>query len=111
MPAPARAKMSEIPGGQLLPRESTGLVVGQLRVRREHHAEARPVGAQAVVYIAARTLHLATLSASWRLAEGLDAAAELDVAAFWLTEQAPAALRTCHHLHGGMGMVRPNSAL
>jgi alkylation response protein AidB-like acyl-CoA dehydrogenase len=56
------------------------------------------------VYIAARTLHLATLSGCWRLADGRDAAADLDVAAYWLTQYAPAALRTCHHLHGGMGM-------
>jgi hypothetical protein len=26
------------------------------------------------------------------------------VAAYWLAEHAPAALRACHHLHGGIGM-------
>ena len=36
------------------------------------------------VYIAARTLHLATLSACWRLAAGQDAGPDLDVAAYWL---------------------------
>jgi 3-oxo-4-pregnene-20-carboxyl-CoA dehydrogenase alpha subunit len=56
------------------------------------------------VYIAARTLHLATLSACWRLAAGLDAGPDLDVAAYWLAEHGPAAMRTCHHLHGGTGM-------
>ncbi|HEX4658751.1 MAG TPA: acyl-CoA dehydrogenase family protein [Streptosporangiaceae bacterium] len=56
------------------------------------------------VYIASRTLHLATLSACWRLQTGLEAADDLDVAAYWLAEQAPAALMTCHHLHGGIGM-------
>jgi len=56
------------------------------------------------VYIAARTLHLATLSACWRLAAGLDAGPDLDVAAFWLASRGPAAMRTCHHLHGGTGM-------
>ena len=56
------------------------------------------------VYIAARTLHLATLSACWRLAAGLDAGPDLDVAAYWLAEHGPAAMRTCHHLHGGIGM-------
>jgi alkylation response protein AidB-like acyl-CoA dehydrogenase len=56
------------------------------------------------VYIAARTLHLATLSACWRLETGREAGGDLDVAAYWLADQAPAALRTCHHLHGGMGM-------
>jgi 3-oxo-4-pregnene-20-carboxyl-CoA dehydrogenase alpha subunit len=56
------------------------------------------------VYVAARTLHLATLSACWRLAAGLDAARDVDVAGYWLALQAPAAVRTCHHLHGGIGM-------
>jgi len=56
------------------------------------------------VYVTARTLHLAALSGCWRLAAGRDAADDLDVAAFWLAEHAPAALRTCHHLHGGLGM-------
>jgi 3-oxo-4-pregnene-20-carboxyl-CoA dehydrogenase alpha subunit len=56
------------------------------------------------VYIASRTLHLATLSACWRLDTGLGAGDDLDVAAYWLAEHAPAALRTCHHLHGGIGM-------
>jgi alkylation response protein AidB-like acyl-CoA dehydrogenase len=56
------------------------------------------------VYVTARTLHLAALSACWRLEAGLDAAADVDVAAYWLAQQAPIALRTCHHLHGGIGM-------
>jgi 3-oxo-4-pregnene-20-carboxyl-CoA dehydrogenase alpha subunit len=56
------------------------------------------------VYSAARTLHLATLSACWRLDTGRDAGPDTDVAAFWLAEYGPPALRTCHHLHGGLGM-------
>ncbi len=56
------------------------------------------------VYSAARTLHLATVSACWRLEAGLDAAHDIDVAAYWLAEYGPPALRTCHHLHGGLGM-------
>jgi 3-oxo-4-pregnene-20-carboxyl-CoA dehydrogenase alpha subunit len=56
------------------------------------------------VYSAARTLHLATVSACWRLDTGRDAGRDTDVAAFWLAEYGPAALRTCHHLHGGLGM-------
>jgi 3-oxo-4-pregnene-20-carboxyl-CoA dehydrogenase alpha subunit len=56
------------------------------------------------VYSVARTLHLATVSACWRLDTGRDAGADTDVAAFWLAEYGPAALRTCHHLHGGLGM-------
>jgi alkylation response protein AidB-like acyl-CoA dehydrogenase len=56
------------------------------------------------VSIASRTLRLATLSACWRLDTGRDAAGDVDVAAYWLAEEAPAALRACHHLHGGTGM-------
>jgi alkylation response protein AidB-like acyl-CoA dehydrogenase len=56
------------------------------------------------VYAAARTLHLATASACWRLDTGRDAAHDTDVAAYWLAEYGPPALRTCHHLHGGLGM-------
>jgi len=58
----------------------------------------------AEVYIQSRTLHLATLSACWRLDTGREAGEDLDVAAYWLAEYAPAALRACHHLHGGTGM-------
>jgi len=61
-------------------------------------------GEAADVYIAARTLHLAALSACWRLSVGLDAAQDCDVAAYWLASEAPAALRTCHQLHGGIGV-------
>jgi alkylation response protein AidB-like acyl-CoA dehydrogenase len=92
-----------------------GVLAGALDLTRAHVGTrqqfGRPLAAfQAVsqqiadVYIAARTLHLATLSACWRLAEALDVDADLDVAAYWLAEEAPAALRTCHHLHGGLGV-------
>jgi alkylation response protein AidB-like acyl-CoA dehydrogenase len=56
------------------------------------------------VYIASRTLHLAAVSACWRLDTGREAGGDIDVAAYWLAEQGPPALRTCHHLHGGTGM-------
>jgi len=56
------------------------------------------------VYAAARTLHLATISVCWQLDAGRDAGKDADVAAYWLAEHGPAALRTCHHLHGGLGM-------
>jgi alkylation response protein AidB-like acyl-CoA dehydrogenase len=56
------------------------------------------------VYVTSRTLHLAALSACWRLAAGLDAAEDVDVAAYWLAQEAPTVARTCHHLHGGIGV-------
>jgi alkylation response protein AidB-like acyl-CoA dehydrogenase len=92
-----------------------GAVAGALDLTREHVGSRRQFGrplatfqaaAQHVadVYITARTLHLATVSGCWRLAEGLDAGSDLDVAAYWLASRAPAAMLACHHLHGGTGM-------
>ena len=56
------------------------------------------------VYTTARTLHLATMTACWRLDSARDASQDTDVAAYWLARYGPPALRTCHHLHGGLGM-------
>lgn len=61
-------------------------------------------GQIADVYVTARTMSLAATSACWRWAEGLDADEDLAVASFWLAEELPAAARTCHHLHGGVGV-------
>ena len=56
------------------------------------------------VYIASRTIGLAAESAAWRVAEDLPAEDDLAVAAYWFAVEGPAALHTCHHLHGGMGV-------
>jgi 3-oxo-4-pregnene-20-carboxyl-CoA dehydrogenase alpha subunit len=56
------------------------------------------------VYVAARTMHLVATSANWRLAQGLDADDDLDIAAYWLAAEVLPALQTCHHLHGGLGV-------
>jgi alkylation response protein AidB-like acyl-CoA dehydrogenase len=56
------------------------------------------------VDIVSRTLHLAALSACWRLAAGLDATEDVSVAAYWLAQEGPTAARICHHLHGGIGL-------
>ena len=78
---------------------------------RSRHQFGRPLATfQAVaqqiadVAIASRTLHLATLSACWRLDTGRDAGSDTDVAAYWLAAETPTAMRACHHLHGGTGM-------
>jgi alkylation response protein AidB-like acyl-CoA dehydrogenase len=96
-----------------------GAVAGALALTRDHVATRRQFGRplaafQAVsqqiadVYIASRTLHLATLSACWRLDAGPEigtaAAADLAVAGYWCAVQAPRSVRICHHLHGGLGM-------
>jgi hypothetical protein len=68
-------------------------------------AEFQAVAMQiADVYIASRTLDLAAQNAGWRLAQGLDATDDLAVAAYWACTEGPKALRTCHHLHGGVGV-------
>jgi alkylation response protein AidB-like acyl-CoA dehydrogenase len=87
-----------------------GLVAGALDLTAEHVRTREQFGKplatfQAVaqqiadVYVAARTLHLAALAACSRLTD-----TDVDVAAYWLTEEAPAAMHTCHHLHGGLGV-------
>lgn len=92
-----------------------GLLAGALALTTTHLATreqfGRPLATfQAVaqqiadVYVAARTVHLAAESATWRLAAGREPDAELEIAAYWLAEQAPVALATCHHLHGGVGL-------
>jgi alkylation response protein AidB-like acyl-CoA dehydrogenase len=92
-----------------------GALAAALALTRDHVAAREQFGrplatfqavAQQVadVYIASRTLHLATLSACWRLDAGLDAADDVAVAGYWCARQAPRAVLTCHHLHGGTGM-------
>ena len=56
------------------------------------------------VYVASRMLSLAAEEASRRVAAGEAAGADLAVGAFWFCDRAPAALQTCHHLHGGVGV-------
>ncbi len=68
-------------------------------------AEFQAVAMQiADVYISSRTLDLAAENVAWRLDQGLDVSDDLAVAAYWTCTEGPAALRTCHHLHGGMGV-------
>lgn len=92
-----------------------GALAGALALTRDHIATRRQFGRplaefQAVsqqiadIYIASRTMHLATLSACWRLHTGRDPDADLDIAAWWLREEALDAVMNCHHLHGGMGV-------
>ncbi|GCD89316.1 acyl-CoA dehydrogenase [Nocardioides sp. LS1] len=68
-------------------------------------AEFQAVAQQvADVYIASRTIDLAAANAAWRIGASLDVTDDLAVAAYWTATEGPAALRTCHHLHGGMGV-------
>jgi len=92
-----------------------GALAAALELTRNHVAQRRQFGRplaefQAVaqqiadVYIASRTLHLATLSACWLLDTGRDAGADVGVAGYWCAHETPRTVRACHHLHGGTGM-------
>ena len=98
---------------------AAGLMAGALRLTADYVATreqfGRPlstfqtVAAQlSEVYIASRTISLVATSVGWLLSQRSsdDPAVEDDLAllGYWLTSQAPAAMRICHHLHGGMGM-------
>ena len=56
------------------------------------------------VYIASRMVTLAVDEVVRRLVAGDPVDEDLAVAAYWVCDRAPAALQTCHHLHGGMGV-------
>ncbi|MCW2496908.1 acyl-CoA dehydrogenase family protein [Jatrophihabitans sp.] len=92
-----------------------GVLAGALALTAEHlrtrHQFGKPLATfQAVaqqiadVYVVARTVQLASTSVNWRLAEGLDADDDLDIAGYWLAAEMPTALQVCHHLHGGLGV-------
>ncbi len=96
-----------------------GLVAGALRLTADYVANRKQFGkplstfqtvaAQlAEIYIASRTIDLASKSVIWRLSEGRDSdpqtEADLDVLGYWVASQAPPVMQICHHLHGGMGM-------
>ena len=94
---------------------AAGLVAGALRLTADYvgsrHQFGKPlstfqtVAAQlAEVYIASRTITLASTSVIWRLAEGRDTDDDLDVLGYWIASQAPPVMQICHHLHGGIGM-------
>ncbi|WP_280269406.1 acyl-CoA dehydrogenase family protein [Nocardia wallacei] len=99
-----------------------GLLKGVLTLTAEHvrtrHQFGRPLAEfQAVaqqigdVYVVSRTLHAAALSANWALAQQ-DQSPEhrervdddLDVLAYCVASDLPAAMQKCHHLHGGIGV-------
>ncbi|QKT10884.1 acyl-CoA dehydrogenase [Rhodococcus sp. W8901] len=88
----------------------TGALTLTTRHVRTRHQFGKPLASfQAVsqqiadVYIAARTMHLAASAGAWRVTAGLSSDQSLALACHWLTSEALSALRTCHHLHGGMG--------
>ncbi len=114
LPEPASKVLREnAVAGQLL--LGDGLVAGALALTSGYIkervqfgrslAEFQAVAVQiADVFVVARMTALAAQSAAYRVSAGLPAAADLAIGSAWFTERVPAALQTCHHLHGGMGV-------
>lgn len=102
----ARAGLSALAAGVLAgARDLTASYVKERRQFGRALAEFQAVSLQmADVYIASRTLDLAADNAVWRVAAGLPAGDDLAVAGYWASRVAPGAMRTCHHLHGGVGV-------
>ncbi|SNY88984.1 hypothetical protein SAMN04244553_5980 [Nocardia amikacinitolerans] len=91
------------------------LTAEHLRVRRQFGrplAEFQAVAQQiADLYVVSRTLHAAAVSANWALSlSDADSAHlervddDLDVLAYTVASELPAAMQKCHHLHGGLGV-------
>ncbi|MFI2558978.1 acyl-CoA dehydrogenase family protein [Nocardia farcinica] len=99
-----------------------GLLKGALTLTAEHLRTRRQFGrplaefqavAQEVadLYVVSRTLHAVAVSASWALVQeegDADHRArvddDLDVLAYTVAAELPAAMQKCHHLHGGLGV-------
>ncbi|GAA3146652.1 acyl-CoA dehydrogenase family protein [Planomonospora alba] len=54
-------------------------------------------------YIDVEGQRLTAWQAAWRLAAGLDAAEEVQIAAWWACDAGPRVLHAAQHLHGGLG--------
>ena len=68
-------------------------------------AEFQAVAQQiADVFVASRLVSLQAAEVARRVVAGEDAADDLAVGSFLFCDRAPAALQTCHHLHGGVGV-------
>ncbi|MEV0034169.1 acyl-CoA dehydrogenase family protein [Nocardia sp. NPDC050793] len=91
------------------------LTAEHLRVRRQFNrplAEFQAVAQQiADLYVVSRTLHVAAVSANWALSQSDTGPAhlervddDLDVLAYTVASELPAAMQKCHHLHGGLGV-------
>jgi 3-oxo-4-pregnene-20-carboxyl-CoA dehydrogenase alpha subunit len=91
------------------------LTAEHVRTRRQFNrplAEFQAVAQQiADLYVVSRTLHAVAVSANWALAQD-DAGPthqervddDLDVLAYTVASELPAAMQKCHHLHGGLGV-------
>ncbi len=94
---------------------ASGLVAGARDLTAAHVAQRKQFGralaefqavAQQVadVYVASRTLDLASDAAVARVVSGDPETRDVAVAAYWTCAEAPPALHTCQHLHGGTGV-------
>ncbi|MDJ0393393.1 acyl-CoA dehydrogenase family protein [Rhodococcus sp. G-MC3] len=91
-----------------------GLAAGAAKLTASHlaarHQFGKPLatfqavaGEIADVYVTARTIHVAAVSAVWQASQR-SSANDNDVLAYWIAAELPAAMQMCHHLHGGIGV-------
>jgi alkylation response protein AidB-like acyl-CoA dehydrogenase len=80
------------------------------RYATERHQFERPIATfQGVsqrtgdAYIDVEAMRLTTWQAAWRLAEGLEASRELEIASYWAAEGGHRVTAAAQHIHGGMG--------
>lgn len=113
--------------GWILRRATVGLCALQLGVTEQALADTaeyvktrvqfeRPIGTfQAVghrcadCYIDTEGLRLTTWQAAWRLAEGVEADTEIEVAKFWAADAGHRVAHAAVHLHGGMGVANEHT--
>lgn len=97
--------------------EAAGACQEALRLTAEHAKQReqfdRPIGSfQAVAqraadaYIDTEAVRLTALQAAWRLDAGMDAAAAVEITAYWACEGGQRVVLAAQHLHGGLGVDR-----
>ncbi len=125
---PTEARLGPVGGGQavlrwILERATVGLCALQLGITEQAVRDTadytktrvqfnRPIATfQAVghrcadAYIDVEAVRLTLWQAAWRLAEGLPAATEVEVAKYWAAEAGHRVGHAAVHLHGGMGVA------
>lgn len=85
----------ELTAGYIKEREQFGRRLAQFQAVAQQIAD---------VFIEARMVSVLAAEIVRRIDEGQPVADDLAIAAWVVTDRLPRALRTCHHLHGGMGV-------
>ena len=89
------AKALELTAEYARTREQFGKAIGAFQAVAQRLADA---------YIDVEAIRLTMWQAAWRLAEGLDASAEIATAKFWAADGGHRVAHTAVHVHGGVGI-------